>query len=178
MTMTTEPAERPERLLYLLQVANASFPTGAFNHSYGFETWIDGGMLDDGARFESACRDWLRFGIVRTDGAAAAHAWRHAAAGDLDALVALDETVGALKLTRESREASFKTGRALLGAVSEVFGADSSRRSPRRSARGAARGIRPSSSARRRRHRACLCAMRCSPSFTRRSPTSSASARG
>ena len=127
--MTTEPAERPERperLLYLLQVANASFPTGAFNHSYGFETWIDSArMLDDGARFERACRDWLRFGIVRTDGAAAAHAWRHAAAGDLDALVALDETVGALKLTRESREASFKTGRALLGAVSEVFGADS-----------------------------------------------------
>ena len=122
--MTTEPTERPERLLYLLQVANASFPTGAFNHSYGFETWIDGGMLDDGARFESACRDWLRFGIVRTDGAAVAHAWRHAAAGDLDALVALDETVGALKLTRESREASFKTGRALLGAYRDIFSAE------------------------------------------------------
>ena len=123
-TMTAEPAERPERLLYLLQVANASFPTGAFNHSLGFETWIDSGALDDGARFERACRDWLRYGVVRTDGAAVAHAHRHAAAGDLDALVALDETVGALKLARESREASFKTGRALLGACRDVFHAE------------------------------------------------------
>ncbi len=124
MTMTTEPAERPERLLYLLQVANASFPTGAFNHSLGFETWIDSGSLDDGRRFERACRDWLRYGVVPTDGAAVAHAWRQAAAGDLDALVALDETVGALKLTRESREASFKTGRALLAAYRGVFHAE------------------------------------------------------
>ena len=59
--MTTDG---PERLLYLLQVANASFPTGAFNHSYGFETWIDAGALDDGARFERACRDWLRYGVA------------------------------------------------------------------------------------------------------------------
>ena len=116
-------AERPDWLLYLLQVANASFPTGAFNHSYGFETWIDAGALDDAARFEGACRDWLRFGAAPTDGAAVAHAWRHAAAGDLDALIALDETLGALKLSRESREASFKTGRALLGAYRDVFDA-------------------------------------------------------
>ena len=59
----------------------------------------------------------------RPTGAAVAHAWRHAAAGDLDALIALDETLGALKLSRESREASFKTGRALLGAYRDIFGA-------------------------------------------------------
>ena len=46
---TTMTTDAPERLLYLLQVANASFPTGAFNHSYGFETWIDSGALDDAA---------------------------------------------------------------------------------------------------------------------------------
>ena len=120
--MTTDA---PDRLLYLLQVANASFPTGAFNHSYGFETWIDAGALDDGARFGSACRDWLRYAAVPTDGAAAAHAHRHAAAGDLDALIALDHVVGALKLSRETREASFKTGRALLGAHRDVFSAES-----------------------------------------------------
>ena len=120
--MTTE---RPDRLLYLLQVANASFPTGAFNHSYGFETWIDSGALDDGASFGSACRDWLRYCAVPTDGAAVAHAHRRAAAGDLDALVDLDHIAGALKLSREAREASFKTGRALLGAYRDIFSAAS-----------------------------------------------------
>lgn len=109
------------QLLYLLQVANASFPTGAFNHSYGFETWIDGGVLHDAAGFDRACRDWLRHGVACADGAAVAHACRYAAARRVDALVTLDRTVGALKLSRESREASFKTGRALLGALREVF---------------------------------------------------------
>ena len=164
-------AERPDRLLYLLQVANASFPTGAFNHSYGFETWIDAGALDDAARFEGACRDWLRFGAAPTDGAAVAHAWRHAAAGDLDALIALDETLGALKLSRESREASFKTGRALLGAYRDIFCADPLRPLPRPCAKVAARGIRPSSSARRRQRRRSPRAMLYWPSFKPASPT-------
>ena len=116
--------DTPDRLLYLLQVANASFPTGAFNHSYGFETWIDAGALDDGTRFGNACRDWLRYAAVPTDGAAVAHAHRRTAAGDLDGLVDLDQIVGALKLSRESREASFKTGRALLGAYRDVFSSE------------------------------------------------------
>ena len=122
--MTTESAGGPDRLLYLLQVANASFPTGAFNHSYGFETWIDSGALDDAASFEGACRDWLRYAVIPTDGAVVAHAHRHAAAGALDALLALDGIVGALKLSRESREASYKTGRALLAAYRDVFSAE------------------------------------------------------
>ena len=41
--------------------------------------------------------------------------------GDIDALVALDELVGALKLSREAREASDKTGHALLSALRDVF---------------------------------------------------------
>ena len=135
--MTTDA---PDRLLYLLQVANASFPTGAFNHSYGFETWIDSGALDDAASFESACRDWLRYAAVPTDGAAVAHAHRRAATGDLDGLVDLDRIVGALKLSREAREASFKTGRALLGAYRDISRPIPSLPSPKRPATAAARG--------------------------------------
>ena len=124
-TTITMSTDAPDRLLYLLQVANASFPTGAFNHSYGFETWIDSGALDNAASFGSACRDWLRYAAIPTDGAAVAHAHRRAAANDLDGLVDLDRIVGALKLSREAREASFKTGRALLGAYRDVFSAAS-----------------------------------------------------
>lgn len=112
------------QLLYLLQVANASFPTGAFNHSYGFETWIDSEAINDAAGFESACRDWLRYGVAPADGAAVAHAYRYASRGDVEGLVALDLLVGALKLSRETREASFKTGRALLGTLNDVFALD------------------------------------------------------
>ena len=149
--------DAPDRLLYLLQVANASFPTGAFNHSYGFETWIDSAARSTtAARFESACRDWLRYAAVPTDGAAAAHAPPpRRPAGDLDGLVDLDHVVGALKLSREVREASFKTGRALLGAYRDVFSANSLAPFADSGARGELRGP-PGrrSSARRRRRRA------------------------
>lgn len=110
-----------ERLLYFLQVSNASFPTGAFNHSYGFETWIDSEHIHDAASFETACRDWLIYGVANVDGAAVAHAHRAMKAGDIGALVALDDLVGALKLSREAREASDKTGHATLAAVRDIF---------------------------------------------------------
>ena len=42
-------------------------------------------------------------------------------AGDIDALVALDDLLGALKLSRETREASDKMGHALLSAMRDVF---------------------------------------------------------
>ena len=100
---------------------HASFPTGAFNHSYGFETWIDSELINDGSSFEVACRDWLTYSLASADGAAVAHAHRAMQAGDIDALVSLDELVGALKLSREAREASDKTGHALLSALRDVF---------------------------------------------------------
>jgi len=117
-TMSFKPTEQ---LLYFLQVSNASFPTGAFNHSYGFETWIDSELISDAASFEIACRDWLIYGIASADGAAVAHAHRAMKANDVDALVALDDLVGALKLSREAREASDKTGHATLAAVRDIF---------------------------------------------------------
>lgn len=121
ITITAMDGEAAGPLLYLLQVANASFPTGAFNHSLGFETWIDAGELETAERFEAACRDWLLHGLAGADGAAVALAMRAAGRDDLGALVELDGLIGAVKLTREGREASEKTGRALLGAVREVF---------------------------------------------------------
>jgi urease accessory protein len=110
-----------KKLLFLLQVANSSFPTGAFNHSYGFETLIDRGVISNAETLDIACRDWLLYGVAPVDGAAVVAAHRAALAGDLDQLVELDNLVGALKLPREIREASYKTGYAFLTAVAKVF---------------------------------------------------------
>ena len=106
------------RFLYLLQVANASFPTGAFNHSFGFETWIDAGAITTAAELELACRDWLGYGVRHGDAAIVAHAFRAAHVADL---VTLDQLAAAIKLSREAREASVKMGRALLSALHDIF---------------------------------------------------------
>lgn len=111
----------PTGLLYLLQVCNSSFPTGAFNHSYGFETWIEGGQVVDGASFDMACRDWLAYGVAPLEGVAVVQAHRLVASGNEAGLPELDHIVDALKLTREGREASFKTGKAFLSVIRKVI---------------------------------------------------------
>src|ERR1700733_14166622 len=94
-----------DRLLTLLQLTNASFPTGAFTHSFGFETWIHDRVVDDAQEAESRCRSWLRFGIATCDAVAVAQAYRAALNGDAERLALLDRSLGALKLARETRTA-------------------------------------------------------------------------
>jgi urease accessory protein len=110
-----------DRLLYLLQVVNSAFPTGAFNHSYGFETLIDSGEIHDVHSFEKICKDWIRYSVVPGDAAAVAHAHRAILANDTAALISLDHMVAAIKLSVEVREASAKTGGAMASTVWEVF---------------------------------------------------------
>ena len=110
-----------DQLLALLQVANASFPTGAFSHSYGFETWISEGIVSDAATAEGQCRDWLRFGIATADAVAVVAAFRDTLYNDMGGIVVLDHRIDALKLARETRSASTKTGAALIAACRDIF---------------------------------------------------------
>ena len=118
---------RQAALLTILQIANASFPTGAFSHSYGFETWLADGSLTTPEEAEAQATLWLRYGVSTGDGAAVALAHRCIVDGDFERLVALNRRVGALKLTRETREASLETGAAWIEACRQVFDPDALR---------------------------------------------------
>jgi len=127
-------------LLYLLQVANGSFPLGSFSHSYGFETLIQDGRITDAEDLADAARLWLRHGVATSEGGAVAVAFRAARENDLTILADLDEVLTALKLTRETREASIKIGNAFLRTVSSTFGWDSVDRYQRATAEGRCAG--------------------------------------
>ena len=120
-TRPNTATEEQEKKLFLLQIANSSFPTGAFNHSYGFETWFSDGRISDGASFETACRDWLIYCLSRSESIAVAKACEMMKLADHEGLIGLDVRLGALKLGRESREASLMTGQALLTAYMDIF---------------------------------------------------------
>ena len=120
--MTTAGMADADRLLYLLQVASSTFPTGAFAHSLGFETLVADDEIADADALATVCELWLRFSLGPLDGVAAARAHEAAAGDDLDALAEIDEVLGALKLPRESAEASITTGTAFLRAVESAFG--------------------------------------------------------
>ncbi len=108
-------------ILNLLQIANSSFPTGAFNHSYGFETLINDGSIHDASSFGEHCFDWLIYGLAKSDGAGMALSHRAMIQNNLEELIYLDEQVGALKTAREIREASVKTGLAMLSSLQDIF---------------------------------------------------------
>lgn len=110
-----------DRLLAILQVTNAAFPTGAFTHSYGFETWIDGGAIDDAREAEIRCLDWLRFCLATGDAAAVALSRRSVVHDGMAGLAEIDRQVGAIKLSRESRDASTMTGASLIAAGRDIF---------------------------------------------------------
>jgi urease accessory protein len=109
-------------LLYLLQVANGSFPIGSFSHSYGLETLIQEGRITDAQGLTDVAHLWLRYGVATSEGGAVGIAFRATRENDFTKLAKLDEVLTALKLTRETREASIKIGHAFLRTVSSTFG--------------------------------------------------------
>ncbi len=110
-------------LLYFLQVATSSFPTGAFSHSYGFEQLIAEEQITNADSLQRELHRWLRYGVATADGAACALAW-DAANGEADpipVLAAIDETLYAIRITRETRQASLSTGSAFIIAAFDAF---------------------------------------------------------
>jgi urease accessory protein len=74
---------------------------------------------------EPLVADLVRFGAGPADGVALACAHRAASDGQLELAAEADLRLFAVKLAREAREASVRTGRQLLSLASEVFGGDS-----------------------------------------------------
>ncbi len=105
---------------FLLQTADALFPTGAYAHSLGFEEAVRLGMVTDerslgqflGLHIMPALQDqelpYLRFALTA------------ATAGDLEKLAMLDHRISAWKVAREVREASLQIGGRRLRALQAI----------------------------------------------------------
>ena len=101
-------------LLPLLQFADGLFPAGGFAHSLGLETYVQDGRVSDVAGLEAFVVAQLEGSSGPCDAVAAALAARAAATGDVDALIALDVRVEAMRVVPESRAASRQMGRQTL----------------------------------------------------------------
>jgi urease accessory protein len=110
-------------LLSVLQLSDSAFPSGRYTLSSGLESLVQAGHLSQ--PFESSALitllgDSIRYGVAPSDGLAVACAHRAVGpAGDVDLeLVAqVEERLTAVKLSREAREASARTGRGALAAA-------------------------------------------------------------
>jgi urease accessory protein len=114
------------RLLSTLQLGDTAFPSGRYTLSHGLEELMHTGYLlapSDPIRLVGLLVDVLRHGVAPSDGAALACA--HEALNREDMLeyaLRVDNRLTSVKLAREGREASARTGRALLATATEAFG--------------------------------------------------------
>ena len=115
-------------LLSLLQLSDSAFPSGRYTLSYGLEALVQSGHLtvpSESTTLTTLLGDSIRFGAAQSDGVALACA--HRAAGtdgdvDLELVTEADTRLTAVKLPREVREASTRTGRAVLATASAAIG--------------------------------------------------------
>lgn len=109
------------KLLSLLQLSDSFFPTGAFTHSYGLETYIQNGMVSDKNTLLQVLETYLLESLATSDCPAMLLAYRAEGSGDWNRILELDAILTAQKLARESREASHSTGKRMLRAVLGLF---------------------------------------------------------
>lgn len=121
---------RGEALLAVLQLSDSGFPSGRYTLSHGLEAFAESGLLETPCPAETLMAllgDCVRFGVGPSDGVALACAHR-AVAGDgtidVELAARADRRLGAVKLARENREASTRTGRALLAVAPAVAGVE------------------------------------------------------
>jgi urease accessory protein len=109
-------------LARMLQFGDSMFPIGGFSFSCGLESAIHKGVVADAASLHAFTQTAMEQ-AARGDGIALIAAHRAAAAGDIDALVRIDEQAYARKLSDEMRTMSVRMGKKFTEMGTNVIGA-------------------------------------------------------
>lgn len=112
------------QLFSLLQLAGGTFPTGAFSQSWGLETTVAQGRVNTMDDFQHYLEAYIYRVLSTFEGPALCHAYDVTRDGGLmnnQALDQLEEQVTAMRMTKESREASHRTGKALIRIASGML---------------------------------------------------------
>ena len=102
---------------YLLQINDALFPIGGYSHSYGLETYIQKGLLQNAEDATLYLHNKLRYSILYSDLLGARLAYEYAQKGDLETLIKLNHLTHVLKTPSEIRDASIKLGSRFLKTI-------------------------------------------------------------
>ena len=100
--------------LHALQVSDSFFPTGMVTLSHALEAFVDEEKISAEGDFEELLEDYLCHQIGVTDSIALANTHRAAVQGDLQDIVRIDWMLSAMKLVKESKDSSIKSGRSML----------------------------------------------------------------
>jgi urease accessory protein len=101
-------------LLRLLQLCDPALPVGSFSHSAGLETYVQLGIVKDAATAKAFVTGMLSQNIHYTDAALVSLVYDAIINNQANEIKQLDELCTAVKLPKEMRLASQKTGARLI----------------------------------------------------------------
>lgn len=110
-----------ETLLPLLQLCDSNFPSGAFSHSFGIETYIQEGVITNTASFQTVLDIYMKEQLVYTEGLGCRLAYEYVEKGQFERLWELDEELFALSLARETREGTKRIGEQMTKLCATLY---------------------------------------------------------
>jgi urease accessory protein len=110
-----------DRLLPLLQFSDSNFPSGAFSHSFGLETYIQEEVIKDKQTFSEALFIYLEKQLVYVDGLACRLAWETLEAENETGFFQLDEVLFASCLSKETRLGNQRIGERMARLCYDLY---------------------------------------------------------
>jgi urease accessory protein len=102
------------QLLALLQLGDSNFPSGAFSHSFGLETYIQEGTVHNQASLFEWLRIYLEKQLAYTDGLAFRFVFDALEKSQTDEIWLLDQKLFVQCMPKESRLANRRIGERLI----------------------------------------------------------------
>ncbi|MBB4823448.1 urease accessory protein [Sporosarcina luteola] len=108
-------------LLSLFQLCDSNFPTGAFSHSYGMETYIQEDKIFDQYTFLQWLTVYVNEQLVYSDGLACRIVYEALKDGRQAQIWEMDRLLTVQNLPRESREGTKRIGEGMLKLVQSLY---------------------------------------------------------
>lgn len=109
------------KILSLFQLCDSNFPTGAFSHSYGLETYIQENQVHDQETFLQWLHVYLNEQLIYSDGLACHLVYEALEKEDYQKVWKLDWMLTVQNLPRETREGTQRIGERMLKLIESFY---------------------------------------------------------
>lgn len=107
--------------LRLFQFCDSQFPTGAFSHSLGLETYIQRGVVHDEATFHEWLQLFLNEQLTYSDGLTMRLVYEALNNEDTDKILHLDRLIFVQSLPKETRQGTKQMGTRMVKLAMELY---------------------------------------------------------
>jgi urease accessory protein len=108
-------------ILSLFQLCDSNFPTGAFSHSYGLESYIQEDKVHDQVTFLQWLHVYVNEQLIYSDGLASHLVYEALETEELEKVWKLDRMLTVQNLPRETREGTQRMGERMLNLVESLY---------------------------------------------------------